>query len=94
MSRESWLRSDDSDKFAEAAVKCQHAGGFCLDDGFCHFEGICFRTGYSAMRRACKLIELAASTEPKDIASELRLAAQLLDRAWKSQQEAIEDHDL
>jgi hypothetical protein len=45
----------------------------------------------SAMRSAMRLIEKTASDQPNDIACELRLAAKLLERAWKSQQEAIEE---
>lgn len=90
MTCEVWLKSDDSEKFASAAVKCQHGGGFCIADGFCHFDGICFRTGYNAMKRACRIIEYAAADEAGDIASELRLAAQLLERAWKAQDEIRE----
>lgn len=35
--REEWLRSDVPALFAEAAVRCQHAGAFCMSDGYCHF---------------------------------------------------------
>lgn len=35
--RESWLASDVPELWAEAVVRCQHAGGYCGQDGFCHF---------------------------------------------------------
>lgn len=38
--KESWLRSDVPTLFAEAAVRCKHAGAFCMSDGYCHF-GTC-----------------------------------------------------
>lgn len=40
--RESWLRSPNHDRWAAAMVKCQHAGGHCGADGYCHYEGECF----------------------------------------------------
>lgn len=40
--RESWLRSEDPEKFAEAMMRCKHPGGFCAQDGFCHRDGKCF----------------------------------------------------
>ena len=40
--KESWLKSTNDEKFAAAAMKCQHAGAYCMQDGFCHYEGICF----------------------------------------------------
>jgi len=38
---ESWLRSDDHDKFAAAAVKCQNTSGSCISVGHCQY-GNCF----------------------------------------------------
>lgn len=35
--REAWLRSDVPALWAEAALRCQHAGAFCMSDGYCHF---------------------------------------------------------
>lgn len=35
--REAWLRSDVPALFGEAAVRCHHAGGYCMADGYCHF---------------------------------------------------------
>lgn len=35
--REAWLASDIPDLYAAAAVRCQHMGGFCMYDGYCHF---------------------------------------------------------
>lgn len=39
---EKWLASDNPYLFAQAAMKCRHAGAFCMSDGFCHFDGDCF----------------------------------------------------
>ena len=46
---EAWLtpKSDtemDHDRFGKAMMKCQHAGAFCAADGFCHFNGDCFKS--------------------------------------------------
>lgn len=35
--REAWLSSDVPKLWAEAMVRCQHAGGHCGQDGFCHY---------------------------------------------------------
>lgn len=35
---ESWLMSDTPRLFGEAMVRCKHAGGYCGQDGFCHYE--------------------------------------------------------
>lgn len=35
--REAWLESDVPELFAAAAVRCQHAGGYCMSDGYCHY---------------------------------------------------------
>ena len=35
---ESWLMSDTPRLFGEAMVRCKHAGGYCGEDGFCHYE--------------------------------------------------------
>lgn len=40
--RESWLRSDDPHKWADAMVICRHPAGLCGTDGWCHY-GDCFR---------------------------------------------------
>lgn len=37
---EAWLASEVPELFAEAAVRCRHAGGYCMSDGFCHY-GTC-----------------------------------------------------
>jgi hypothetical protein len=29
--------------FAAAMSVCQHAGGFCCEDGYCHYGNRCFR---------------------------------------------------
>lgn len=34
---ERWLESDVPKLFAEAAIRCQHAGAYCMQDGFCHY---------------------------------------------------------
>jgi hypothetical protein len=39
--RESWLRSKSHVRWAAAMTKCQHAGGHCGADGYCHY-GDCF----------------------------------------------------
>lgn len=39
--RESWLKMDP-EHFAAAMMRCQHAGAYCAEDGFCHFDGDCF----------------------------------------------------
>lgn len=35
--REAWLSSDVPKLWAEAVVRCQHAGAYCGQDGFCHY---------------------------------------------------------
>lgn len=35
--KESWLDSEIPKLFAEAATRCQHGAGFCLQDGYCHY---------------------------------------------------------
>ena len=37
--KEEWLRSDVPALFGEAAVRCQHAGAYCMSDGFCRLGG-------------------------------------------------------
>jgi hypothetical protein len=37
---ERWLKSDVPALWAEASVRCEHAGGYCGQDGFCHY-GTC-----------------------------------------------------
>lgn len=37
--REAWLASDVPELWAEAQVRCQHAGAFCGQDGYCHLGG-------------------------------------------------------
>lgn len=43
MVAESWLKSENPERFAKAMLKCQHSGAFCAQDGYCHFEGSCFK---------------------------------------------------
>lgn len=52
--REEWLKSEDPDEYAAAMVLCQHAGGYCSQDGFCHFEGSCFQPNEIGYREALK----------------------------------------
>ena len=84
MAVEAWLKSDDPEKFAAAAMKCEHAGGFCMEDGFCHRDGLCFRSDRAAMTKAVRNIDQAAESEPRDIADNMRLAAQLLRQSWEA----------
>ena len=37
------LLSDDPDRYAAAMTKCQNAAATCGIDGFCLFDGDCFR---------------------------------------------------
>ncbi len=39
--KEEWLASDVPALFAEAMMKCEHSGGHCAYDGYCHYGG-CF----------------------------------------------------
>lgn len=46
---EGWLRPLANtdlhhERFGKAMAKCQHAGAYCASDGFCHYEGACFKT--------------------------------------------------
>lgn len=36
------LLSNNHETWANAMVRCQHAGAFCGADGYCHNEGNCF----------------------------------------------------
>lgn len=86
MVRESWLAHDnlDHEKFAAAAMLCESGSGSCVQDGFCHYDGQCFRRGRAAMSAACRAIENAANKQPDDIASEMRTAVTLLRRSWQA----------
>lgn len=68
MAREAWLRSEDHEKFASAAVKCEHPYALCMSDGYCHYDGECFRSNLAALKAACRAIEAAAADQPGDIA--------------------------
>ena len=35
--REAWLSADYPDLYAEACLRCRHPGGFCSQDGYCHY---------------------------------------------------------
>lgn len=67
--RESWLRGNNHEQFALAMMRCQHAGGYCAQDGFCHFrrngDGSCFRedTKASLARRISILERKVAALE-------------------------------
>lgn len=50
---ESWLESENPQKFAEAMLVCEHAGGYCGQDGYCHY-GDCFPAQTYAQRQATK----------------------------------------
>jgi hypothetical protein len=46
---EGWLRPAANtdlhhERFGNAMGKCRHAGAYCASDGFCHFDGECFKT--------------------------------------------------
>lgn len=51
--QESWLESDNPKEFAEAMLVCEHAGGHCGQDGFCHY-GNCFPAQTYAQRHPTK----------------------------------------
>lgn len=36
------LLSTKPEVWAEAMVRCKHAGAFCGADGYCHYKGACF----------------------------------------------------
>lgn len=36
------LLSENPDAWAEAMMRCKHAGAFCGADGYCHYNGSCF----------------------------------------------------
>ena len=65
--REAWLKSADHEKFAKAAVKCQNPLGLCMSDGYCHYDGECFRSNFAALMGAIRAIERAAAEQPRDI---------------------------
>lgn len=75
---EKWLQSDDADKFAEAAIRCHHLGGFCISDGYCHRDGACFRSDAYAKKQAYDAICRAAENEPSDVARFINMAAAML----------------
>lgn len=41
--KESWLRSNDPEKFAAAMMRCGHPAAYCAQDGYCHCGGKCFK---------------------------------------------------
>lgn len=36
------LLSTNDKTYADAINRCQHAGAYCAQDGYCHFNGDCF----------------------------------------------------
>ena len=36
--KEAWLSSAVPDLWAEAMVRCKHPGGYCGEDGYCHYR--------------------------------------------------------
>ncbi len=47
--RETWLSSDVPSIFAEACMRCQHPGGYCMQDGFCHYGDCDMEMDYTDM---------------------------------------------
>ena len=43
VSKEADLKSRNSEKYGDAVSKCQHAGAYCIEDGYCHYDGDCFK---------------------------------------------------
>jgi len=76
--RESWLKGGDTDadheRFALAMDKCQHSGGFCAEDGECHYAGDCFLSARSARREAAQLIR-AITTDSQVVQAHINDAA-------------------
>ena len=59
---EKWLRplADAPiyhERFAKAMMKCQHGGAHCAQDGFCHFDGDCFKTAEPAVEAEIEQLE-------------------------------------
>lgn len=44
-------------RFAKAMMKCQHAGAYCAADGFCHYDGGCFKTAEPAIEARIEELE-------------------------------------
>lgn len=60
---EAWLRPAANtemhhDRFAKAMMKCQHSGAYCAPDGFCHFDGDCFKTATPQTEARIEELEL------------------------------------
>ena len=75
---EQWLVSEDHERYAEAALRCQHPGGYCTSDGYCHYDGTCFRSDYMALKMAARRIADLAADQPKDIGDAMRGAVDWL----------------
>ena len=43
VSKEADLKSRNNEKYGDAVSKCQHAGAYCIEDGYCHYDGDCFK---------------------------------------------------
>lgn len=68
---ESWLRSEDNEKWASAMCTCESgAPWYCSDNGECMLGG-CFKPDVPLPRR----LRRAATNESEDTAALLRLAA-------------------
>lgn len=61
---ESWLRSEDHDKFAAAAVKCLNGAGTCMQDGYCAFGG-CFGVKNNGNVKAADIYDRVDGLEKK-----------------------------
>jgi len=55
--KEEWLGSDVPELWAEAMCRCRHPGGFCGQDGFCHY-GDC----RMAMRQEAEVMPLPGAS--------------------------------
>ena len=82
MASESWLKpgntEKDHERFAEAMMMCQHGGAFCAQDGFCHYDGDCFRSARSAAREAARHVR-AITTQSAAVQGWVNDAANWLD---------------
>lgn len=59
---EAWLKPIGDtelhhERFGKAMVKCRHSGAFCAQDGFCHFDGDCFKTAEPAIEARIEELE-------------------------------------
>ncbi|GGA64824.1 hypothetical protein [Pelagibacterium lentulum] len=59
---EKWLAPEgdtdaDHERFAKAMMKCQNASGTCASDGFCHYDGDCFKAASDAVETEIEELE-------------------------------------